>query len=360
MQAIREMPLLAGQGDGMRSFMGLMLSIVTAAYPLILLDEPEAFLHPPQVRLLGRKLAQEAVGKAQVVAATHDADFLAGMLDISQAQVGVVRLTRRGNVNLVSFLAPQQLREMWADPILRYSNVLDGLFHRGVIVSESDADSRYYGAVLDAYRARQGLPAHDLLLTQCGSKSRFDVVVDSLRAVDVPAVVVADFDILRVESDIRRVVEAFGQDWSHFRDDWTVVDAQVRASERNVSTDYAKEELAKVFESAGNNLTRAESERIRAVTKVEQGWTMPKQKGLAGVPAGEATSRAQRLLDGLRGIGVFVVPVGELEGWHREVGNHGPAWVVEVLAQGLHDREDTPSRDFVRDVSDFLEAKASE
>jgi hypothetical protein len=358
MEAIREMPLLAGQGDGMRSFMGLMLATVTAAYPLILLDEPEAFLHPPQVRLLGRKLAEEAVGKAQVVTATHDADFLSGMLDIPEVEVAVVRLTRRESINKVSFLAPQQLRDMWADPILRYSNILDALFHRGAIVSESDADSRYYGAVLDASRAREGLPAHDLLLTQCGSKNRFAVVVRALKAVDVPAVVVADFDVLREEGDIRRIVEAFGEQWDRFRDDWRVVDAQVRTRERNVSTGYVREEVTRVLDAAGNNLTRGESEQIRAVTKVEDGWALPKQRGVAGVPLGEATSRCNRLLEGLRSIGIFVVPVGELESWHPEVGNHGPAWVVDVLVQGLHNREDTPSRNFVSDIAEYLDAKA--
>jgi hypothetical protein len=359
-QAIREMPPLAAQGDGMRSFMGLMLATVSAAYPLMLLDEPEAFLHPPQARLLGRKLAEEAVGKSQVVTATHDADFLSGTLDVVGAEVAVVRLTRRENINKVSTLAPEQLRKMWADPILRYSNILDGLFHRGVIVSESDADSRYYGAVLDASRTRENLPPHDLLLTQCGGKPRFPVVVRALRAVGVPAVVVADFDLLREEGDIRRVVEAFDEPCDRFRDDWRVVDAHVRTRERNVSADYVREEVTKVLAGAGNNLTRDETERIRTVTKVEDGWTAVKQTGLAGLPPGEATSRCQRLLEELRRIGVFVVPIGELEGWHPEVGNHGPAWVVDVLVKGLHDREGTPSRDFVRDISEYLEAKAVE
>ena len=44
------------------SFMGLMVAVITANFPLIIVDEPEAFLHPPQARLLGRKLATNAPG----------------------------------------------------------------------------------------------------------------------------------------------------------------------------------------------------------------------------------------------------------------------------------------------------------
>ena len=46
-EALSQMSTLAAQGDGIRSFMGLMLALVTAKFPLITVDEPEAFLHPP-------------------------------------------------------------------------------------------------------------------------------------------------------------------------------------------------------------------------------------------------------------------------------------------------------------------------
>jgi hypothetical protein len=358
MQAIREMPLLQEQGDGMRSFMGLMLAIVAAAYPVILLDEPEAFLHPPQARLLGRKLAEESVGRAQVIAATHDSDFLSGALDVAGASVSVVRLTRKGNVNRTSSLAPKQLREMWNDPILRYSNILDGLFHRGVIVCESDSDTRYYGAVLDAARTGAGKPPHDLLLTQCGGKHRMPVVLRALKAVNVPAAAVADFDVLREEALLRRLVEAAGGDWASFADDWRVVEAQVRAKERAVSTDYVREQVANVLDAADATLSRGEVARIREVTKIEDGWSTTKESGVGGLPQGDATARGTDLLDHLSEIGIFVVPVGELERWHTKIGGHGPSWVVDVLVARLHEREDAPSRPFIESVASYLEGEA--
>jgi hypothetical protein len=134
MQDLQRLPLVQHQGDGIRSFIGIMLTLVAASYPIVLIDEPEAFLHPPQARLLGRKLAAEARDRAQVIIATHSIDVLLGLLDADDASVTIARLTRQGDVNPVAVLSPDQLRELWRDPLLRYSNVLDGLFHRGVVL----------------------------------------------------------------------------------------------------------------------------------------------------------------------------------------------------------------------------------
>lgn len=45
---------LEEQGDGYKSFAGVVLSILTFPNRLLLLDEPEAFLHPSQAREIGR------------------------------------------------------------------------------------------------------------------------------------------------------------------------------------------------------------------------------------------------------------------------------------------------------------------
>lgn len=48
LEHLNTLPTLDEQGDGMRSFMGLMLNVMASSYPFILVDEPEAFLHPPR------------------------------------------------------------------------------------------------------------------------------------------------------------------------------------------------------------------------------------------------------------------------------------------------------------------------
>lgn len=53
--ALGSMPLLHESGDGIQSFIGLVASTKALPYKLVLIDEPEAFLHPPLARRLGRE-----------------------------------------------------------------------------------------------------------------------------------------------------------------------------------------------------------------------------------------------------------------------------------------------------------------
>ena len=47
-ERMRNLPALHEQGDGVRSLAGLLMNLMMPNYSMFLLDEPEAFLHPPQ------------------------------------------------------------------------------------------------------------------------------------------------------------------------------------------------------------------------------------------------------------------------------------------------------------------------
>lgn len=49
---LEKLPAIQTQGDGMRSFAGVLLSTAVGPHTILLIDEPEAFLHPPQARHL--------------------------------------------------------------------------------------------------------------------------------------------------------------------------------------------------------------------------------------------------------------------------------------------------------------------
>ena len=57
---------LEEQGDGMRSFASVILHLLAPGTPsTLLLDEPEAFLHPPQARLLGEIIVTERPNRGE-------------------------------------------------------------------------------------------------------------------------------------------------------------------------------------------------------------------------------------------------------------------------------------------------------
>ncbi|MFF0134015.1 ATP/GTP-binding protein [Streptomyces mirabilis] len=156
---VASLPPLTEQGDGIKSLIALILPLVTAEHSIVMIDEPEAFLHPPQASALGRILGGLAKKKGiQVILATHDKNLLTGLLS-SEAEVSIVRLDRGLNGDSQAHqLAVEDVRDLWGDPLLRYTNALDSLFHRLTIVAEADQDCRFYAAALNEYEPQSEVP----------------------------------------------------------------------------------------------------------------------------------------------------------------------------------------------------------
>lgn len=340
---LTQLPMLEQQGDGMRSFAGCLLEAVVAHHPIVLVDEPEAFLHPPQAQLLGTILGGASGPEKQLVIATHDSNLLRGLLNAASSNLKIVRLVREGNINRAFELNPAAIQELWSDPLLRFSNVLDGLFHETAVECEADSDCRFYSAVLEATRAgdpsaagTEPMRLPDVLFTSCGGKHKMPAVLRALRGVGVKTRAVADFDVFRDEQPLRAIVEAVGGNWAEMENDWRTLKKALEAPRPAL---LAREARALIDEALASNqgdaLTDGVAERIRAATKRPTIWDEAKKGGLSAVPSGQATAAAQSLIARLNAFGVFVVEVGELERFAPAIPDHGPAWVLEVLKSDL-------------------------
>ncbi len=336
---LERLPQLQKQGDGMRSFAGVLLATSVGRETILLIDEPEAFLHPPQAKLLGTSLVESRGKLRQIFIATHSTDIIRGVLDADSSDVKVVRIRRNGNVNKIHLLENAKVRDLWSDPLLRYSNILDGLFHEGVVVCEADSDCRFYSAMLEAAHASAHPQAKrpDLMFTHCGGKQRLPLVIRSLREVDVPVRAVADFDVLSAEQPLRAIVEALGQTWSKFEQDWRIVKCAVDAKRPDLNTADVKLELNRLLGTATSTvLPEKMREDLQIVLRRSTAWSNAKLVGKSFVPSGDAARACERLLTSLQEAGLHVVQVGELEGFARTVDGHGPKWVNTILARNLN------------------------
>lgn len=318
---VNELPKLQDQGDGMRSFASILLDTFTSEYSITLIDEPEAFLHPPQARLLGKMLANNNPNDRQLLISTHSEDFLQGLLDANSENVTVIRINRDSNINRMSVLQNNKIKKLWSNPILRYSNILSGLFHEKVVVCESDYDCLFYQAIIDAMYEHKNEIAPDILFTHCGGKTRIKDVVIALKAVNVPVAAICDFDVLNSKNIFKPITAAFEIDWNvTLSADMKIIYDSMNA--KNSGENNAWDQIKKVGKSGFTGNEPAAYEKVEAACK---------------------------------SAGLFVVPVGEMECFDKTVNREKKDWVYHVLENYdlATEAKLEEARRFVQEIVDY-------
>ena len=90
--------------------------------------------------------------------------------------------------------------------------------------------------------------------------------------------------------------------------------------------------IEQVLSSSKNaTLSKKEIETIKEALKTVSKWATLKEFGTNAIPRGDATVAFDSMNTILKEHGIYIVPVGELECFIKEVGGHGPDWVNTVL-----------------------------
>lgn len=349
-EELDRLPMLGSQGDGMKSLIGLILPIVAATHSIILIDEPEAFLHPPQAVKLGKILGALAVESgAQIILATHDRGILVGLLE-SESPLSVVRLSRKGNDTKASQLEPAEIIKIWSDPVLRYSHVLDGLFHRAVVVVENERDCTFYSASMDA-AAKKGLlsfPPGELLFVPTNGKDGMPVVVSALSALKVPIVATPDIDMLNDSGKMKKIVSSLGKNWDDFRSEYEHCTAPFRQPKPEVQVAQVREQIDKylkeILDDSPSSIWNQEiKDHVRMLTRSnESPWEQLKKFGNRAFPQ-YVSYRAENFLESLDSIGLVLVRVGDLEAFAKGfnvTARKGLGWLEAALRNRVHEGDE--------------------
>ncbi len=350
LRELEKLDLLHEQGDGMKSFVGVLLNAFISSHSILFIDEPEAFLHPPQARLLGKMLAKDLPIERQLFLSTHSEDFLKGLLDARTSKLKIIRIQRDGAINKVSTLTSSDIDSIWNDSLLRHSNVLNGLFHSKVVICESDSDCRFFSAVLSAQFDGTTSTAPDILFIHCGGKHRIPTAIKALNKLNVPIIVVSDFDVLNDTNPLKEIFEDLGGNWTDIENDWKTVKREIEQKRPEFLTEDVKREIETTLNSTTERIFPKEKvSEIQRALKKASAWTEAKEVGKAYIPSGGATQAFERIQVKLKEKGFLILEIGELESFVKSVGNHGPKWVSEVLTKDLKtDLELETARQFVR------------
>ncbi|PWU13604.1 MAG: hypothetical protein C5B50_18935 [Verrucomicrobia bacterium] len=356
---------LDDQGDGLRSYVGIAVARTTLRRPVVLIDEPEAFLHPPQAFRIGQFIASQASPERQVIVATHSADVLRGVI-FKANDVLVARIDRAGDNNVVNTLDPVDLRRLTADPLLSAAGVLNGLFYSGVVVTEADADSRFYQLVSN--KVNTGLDFH---FVNADNKQTVPKVLAAYKKLGMECAGVVDIDVLNNPEEFNKQLEAAaitGDPLTKAQEAREKIDAEVRATPASARLETARKRISEMKAAADAALAgnpnvqekildqlRRESEKLKADAS---GWQVLKKGGVAALKNTRAEFEKLYAICGAAGL--FINPSGELEASLSDYGVHWEAdkraWITRAvqLVPNLEVNLDKQPWRLISDVHDHL------
>ncbi|MGC0809264.1 ATP-dependent nuclease [Pantoea agglomerans] len=335
-EKVVQYPLLEKQGDGVKSYAGILFESIVQEFDVTLIDEPEAFLHPPQMKLLGETLSSEV--KGQLFIATHSSDILRGFLEGTKGNIRILRIQRENDINTIFEADADAVKELWNKPNLRFSNALDGIFHEQVIICEDHSDCRLYNYTAEWVKTKRDENWLDTSYIPSGGKAGISGIASVLNKIGVPVKAIFDFDFLSSEELIKTTVYAFGGDVEEIIKIWRRVDAFVRKGVKPKSNKEIKDAIHEILnESEPDILNRS---AITSTLKQGQSWSMLKLTGKAGLPPGDAYNEYCNLIEKLEDVGIYIVPVGEVEMFNKKITGHGPKFVSSVLTDHSLESED--------------------
>lgn len=307
--------------DGVKAFTGMITEIIAGDPSVILIDEPEAFLHPSLAFQLGNEISRLSSGmQRNLFVSTHSASFVMGCIQ-SGSPVNIIRLTYRSGVATARVLRNDEILQLMRNPLLRSTGLLSGLFYEFVVVAESDTDRAFYQEInerLLRFAPASGIP--NCLFLNAQNKQTVQTLIRPLRDLGIPAAAIVDIDVLKEGGNV----------WSGFLEGGFVPEIERHA----LAT--ARTEVKWQFDATSLDM---------------------KRHGGIDLLSSGAKEAAINLFERLTEYGLFVVRKGEIESWLPGLGasGHGPAWLIDIFERM---GEDPASPGYVKpgagDVWDFI------
>lgn len=339
------------QGDGFRSLAGIILGLLFSRGRIVLLDEPEAFLHPAQARFLGKWIGDHKdMIDGQLIISTHNSSFLSGII-ASGKNVDIYRLNRIENNTTYNLISDSATKALFVNPLLSSQRVMECVFYKGVVVCEADADRAVYQGIATINHHS----SEDVLFIHAHNKHTLKVVAELLKNAGVPVALIVDIDALNDQSILNGIITSL----TNFPTPQAILD---KRKEIALSVDgQTEEQMLKVIMS---NVWKLYEQLVYnkhtfsgakgALQRIDKGitsWSKIKDEGVEGFDL-HIRSNVWELINELKRYGLFIVPVGELECWLDVGVKQKNKWIIPALEK-IHKGE--ASSELINFVGEILE-----
>ncbi len=321
-------PSIDSQGHGYKSFVSIILSVLLVQNRVILIDEPELFLHPAQSKALGEWLgAITNNSTGQIIISTHDSNFLEGIASTANG-VNILRLNRIGDETSFTRLKSDSVNSISKNPLLSTQRVLDSIFHKNVIVCEADSDRSFFLACLRKIGSNT-----NFTIVHAHNKQTISRILVLLKELSISAISIVDLDIIN-DSEFEKLIELHTDSTDTLAkalDLREQVINYVLSEPESSLLVKSKIQLGKLIREL--DLARHSLSGIRsAIGRVKDSlsrWSDLKKNGLSIFPPQLETEIAELLIE-LQDANLFILPTGELESF-LDVGPKNSKWIPKAL-----------------------------
>lgn len=356
-------PILKGfnslddQGDGFKSFTGVVLSLLLSKNRLILLDEPEAFLHPAQARFLGYWIGEFCEkNDIQIIIATHDSNFLSGLIKGNQ-KTNIFRLDRKKNETKFKQIEHSLLTQLIRSPLLASQRVLETLFNNATIVCEADADRIFYSSISTKIFENQ-----NILFIHAQNKQSIKHVISLLKQIGINCGTIVDIDILNNHHELKNLLDSFsvkGEDLEKILELRQEIDNNYSGLTDESIVSQIQEslgDLLKLIEKSDNHSQNIETSRIELgkILKIKNKWKLLKEKGFEALD-NEFQVKFSNLVEITKKYNIHIVPVGVLESWMDLGIKKKNKWIVKAIEKIYNKNIPDNLRIFIETVLKLIE-----
>ena len=183
---------------------------------------------------MGRIIGKTLRNDQQAFISTHSEEIIKGILEVCPQRVKIIRITRNENCNSFSILDNNKFSEIWNDPLLKYSNIMTSLFHKDVVLCESDSDCKMYSIVERHLKEELGQYSETLFI-HCNGKHRMGRIAKALKSLDIKVKLIPDIDVLNNENMFREIIEAFGLQWNSISKEYRIIVSNLHSSKESVN-----------------------------------------------------------------------------------------------------------------------------
>ena len=328
---LRSFEDLHNQGDGIRTAVAILSSVIVSEHSLFLIDEPETFLHPPQAKILGKNMVKLSTGK-QLFISTHNIDFIRGVLEEDSSRVKIIKIDRLDNYNTFNLVDNDSINRISSDKNLKYTNILNGLFYNQVVLCENESDCKFYSAILEY---EELTIYQNTLFCAVGGKEQLKKIVPLLKELNIDYRIIADIDLINNIDSLKQLLnsaipecynEIAVQHKKFLENFQKETNSQVKTQE------VIRAEINSLF-NEDKYISSKTAEQMKSLLRDVNNLKLLKTGGKAIIPQGDCVRLFKQIVDFLKENNIYVLECGEIERFVPDISGHGNNWVEKTFTK---------------------------